>query len=44
MSAGATDEVARLDGAIFETYGTCVVLCVTSDTSTASAVIKEYTA
>ena len=38
------DEVARLDGAIFETYGTCVVLCVTSDTSTASAVIKEYTA
>ena len=38
------DEVARLNGAIFETYGTCVVLCVTSDTDTATAVIKEYTA
>lgn len=38
------DEVSRLDNAIFETYGTCVILCVTSDTDTASAVIKEYTA
>lgn len=38
------DEVSRLSGAIFETYGTCVILCVTSDTATASAVIKEYTA
>lgn len=36
------DEVARINGAIFETYGTCVVLCVTSDTDTARAVIKEY--
>ena len=38
------DEVARLDNAIFATYGTCVILCVTSDTDTANAVIKEYTA
>ncbi len=38
------DEVSRLDGAIFETYGTCVILCVTSDTDTAAAVIKEFTA
>lgn len=36
------DEVTRLNGAIFGTYGTCVVLCVTSDTDTANAVIKEY--
>lgn len=36
------EEVARLNKAIFSTYGTCVVLCVTSDTSTANAVIKEY--
>ena len=36
------EEVARLDSAIFATYGTCVVLCVTSDTDTANAVIKEY--
>lgn len=36
------EEVARLNGAIFATYGTCVVLCVTSDTDTANAVIKEY--
>ena len=36
------DEVARINGAVFETYGTCVVLCVTSDTDTARAVIKEY--
>ena len=36
------EEAARLDNAIFATYGTCVVLCVTSDTDTANAVIKEY--
>ena len=36
------EEVARLDNAIFATYGTCVVLCVTNDTDTANAVIKEY--
>lgn len=35
-------EVERINGAIFETYGTCVVLCVTSDTDTARSVIKEY--
>lgn len=35
-------EVDRINGAIFETYGTCVVLCVTSDTDTARSVIKEY--
>lgn len=38
------EEVARLSDAIFATYGTCVILCVTSDTTTANAVIKEYTA
>lgn len=36
------EEAARLDNAVFGTYGTCVVLCVTSDTDTANAVIKEY--
>ncbi len=36
------EEAARLGNAIFATYGTCVVLCVTSDTDTANAVIKEY--
>lgn len=36
------EEVARLNNAIFATYGTCVVLCVTNDTATANAVIKEY--
>ncbi len=36
------EEVARLDNAIFATYGTCVVLCVTNDTDTANTVIKEY--
>ena len=36
------EEVARLDNAIFATYGTCVVLCVTNDTDTANAVIKEF--
>ena len=35
-------EVDRINSAIFETYGTCVVLCVTNDTDTANAVIKEY--
>ena len=35
-------EVERINGAIFETYGTCVVLCVTSDTDTARSVMKEY--
>ena len=25
-----------------ETYGTCVVLCVTSDADTARGIIKEY--
>lgn len=35
-------EVDRINGAIFETYGTCVVLCVTSDTDTARSIIKEY--
>lgn len=38
------EEVTRLSGAIFATYGTCVILCVTSDTTTANAVIKEFTA
>lgn len=38
------EEVTRLSGAIFATYGTCVILCVTSDTATANAVIKEFTA
>ena len=36
------EEVARLDNAIFATSGTCVVLCVTNDTDTANAVIKEF--
>ena len=36
------EEVARLNNAIFATYGTCVVLCVTNDTANANAVIKEY--
>ena len=36
------EEVARLDNAIFATYGTCVVLCVTNDTDAANAVIKEF--
>ena len=36
------EEVARLNNAIFAIYGTCVVLCVTNDTATANAVIKEY--
>lgn len=35
-------EVERINGAIFETYGTCVVLCVTSDADTARGIIKEY--
>ena len=35
-------EAERLGSAVFGTYGTCVVLCVTSDTDTANAVIKEY--
>ena len=35
-------EADRINGAIFETYGTCVVLCVTSDTDTARSIIKEY--
>lgn len=38
------EEVARLGGAIFATYGTCVILCVTADTTTANTVIKEFTA
>ena len=37
-----TQEAERLNNAVFATYGTCVVLCVTSDTDTANAVIKEY--
>ena len=36
------EEAERLSSAVFGTYGTCVVLCVTSDTDTANAVIKEY--
>ena len=36
------DSQTRLNNAVFATYGTCVVLCVTSDTDTANAVIKEY--
>lgn len=36
------EEAERLGSAVFGTYGTCVVLCVTSDTDTANAVIKEY--
>lgn len=36
------EEVARLNNAIFATYGTCVVLCVTNDTDSANTVIKEY--
>ena len=36
------EEVARLDGAILTVGGTCVVLCVTADTDTANAIIKEY--
>ena len=36
------EEAERLGNAVFGTYGTCVVLCVTSDTDTANAVIKEY--
>lgn len=36
------EEAERLNNAVFATYGTCVVLCVTSDTDTANAVIKEY--
>ena len=36
------EEVARLNNAIFATYGTCVVLCVTSDADTARGIIKEY--
>ena len=36
------EEVARLDGAILTVSGTCVVLCVTADTDTANAIIKEY--
>ena len=35
-------EVERINGAVFETYGTCVVLCVTSDADTARGIIKEY--
>lgn len=35
-------EADRINEAIFETYGTCVVLCVTSDTDTARSIIKEY--
>ena len=38
----AAEEAERLNNAVFATYGTCVVLCVTSDTDTANAVIKEY--
>ncbi len=38
------ETAAWVDNAIFETYGTCVILCVTSDTDTAAAVIKEFTA
>lgn len=37
------EEVARLDGAILTVSGNCVVLCVTADTDTANAIIKEYT-
>lgn len=36
------EEAERLNNAVFATYGTCVVLCVTSDTDTANAVIKEH--
>ena len=36
------EEVARLDGAILTVGGNCVVLCVTADTDTANAIIKEY--
>lgn len=36
------EESARIDKAIFGTYGTCVVLCITSDTDTANAVIREF--
>ena len=37
------EEVARLDGAILAVNGNCVVLCITADTETANAIIKEYT-
>lgn len=36
------EELARLDGAILNVYGNCVVLCVTADTDGANAIIKEY--
>ena len=36
------EEVARLDGAILSVSGNCVVLCVTADTNTANAIIKEH--
>lgn len=36
------EEAERLGSAVFGTYGTCVVLCVTNDTDTANAVIKEF--
>ena len=36
------EELARLDGSILTVVGNCVVLCVTADTDTANAIIKEY--
>lgn len=36
------EEVARLDGAILTVSGSCAVLCITSDTDAANAIIKEY--
>lgn len=37
------EELQRLEGAVLTTAGNCVVLCVTSDTANANAIIKEYT-
>lgn len=36
------EEVARLENAVLTAGGNCVVLCVTADTNTANAIIKEY--
>ena len=36
------EEVARLDGALLECSGNCVVLCVASDTQAASAIVDNY--
>lgn len=37
------EELQRLEGAILTVAGNCVVLCVTSDTDAANAIIKENT-